>query len=358
MRKIVLSIILTGISIGLNAQWSKNGTNLTTSDNIGIGNTIPEAKLDIYGDNKPVSLKIIGGSDNSNSATINLGVVNGRDWELVAQEYVSSKGYALSFNQKTNDYQGPVTFSWMNNEKVRIEPNGNMGIGLSKPLAKFHIFKGLSNGIKDEHATSIIEGKDARLQLLSSNEGGHGSSISLTNETSSWSLTQKTSNIGNRFDIGYRVSDNIEDIVASQKIYFSILNNGNVGIGTLKTGNHKLAVNGSIGAREIKVEVNEWPDFVFYKDYELPTLKEVENHVIEKGHLKGVPSAKEIEKNGVFLGEINAKLLQKIEELTLYTIQQDKDIKELKQEKVKNEKQQEEIEKLKALVYRLLKDKQ
>ncbi|MET3020944.1 hypothetical protein [Flavobacterium hydatis] len=95
---------------------------------------------------------------------------------------------------------------------------------------------------------------------------------------------------------------------------------GNVGIGTATTGTHKLAVDGSIGAREIKVEITTWPDYVFKKEYSLPTLTEVEKHIIEKGHLKDIPTQEEALKNGINLGEMNAKLLQKIEELTLYMI--------------------------------------
>ena len=142
---------------------------------------------------------------------------------------------------------------------------------------------------------------------------------------------------------------------------FFINNQGKVGIGTKTMGNHRLAVEGSIGAREIKVEASGWSDFVFYDDYKLPTLKEVENHIKEKGHLKDIPSAKEVEENGFYLGEMNAKLLQKIEELTLYTIEQEK---KLKSQKDKFDKQQKEIEsqrgkieRLESLVEKLLKDK-
>tara|TARA_R110002020_G_scaffold1998_1_gene9094 strand:- start:3714 stop:4226 length:513 start_codon:yes stop_codon:yes gene_type:complete len=109
---------------------------------------------------------------------------------------------------------------------------------------------------------------------------------------------------------------------------------GSVGIGTADTGSHRLEVEGSIGAREIIVEVGTWSDFVFQKDYSLPTLKEVENHIAEKGHLKDIPSAIEVEENGVNLGEMDAKLLQKIEELMLYTIQQQKEIEELKRQNI------------------------
>ncbi|WP_264537743.1 hypothetical protein [Flavobacterium sp. N1736] len=64
----------------------------------------------------------------------------------------------------------------------------------------------------------------------------------------------------------------------------------------------------------------------------MPTLAEVENHIKEKGHLENIPSEEEVLKNGINLGEMNAKLLQKIEELTLYTIQQSKEIQDLKEE--------------------------
>lgn len=105
---------------------------------------------------------------------------------------------------------------------------------------------------------------------------------------------------------------------------------GQVGVGTSDMGSHKLAVEGSIGAREIKVEATGWSDFVFEKEYNLPTLKEVEEHIHKKGHLKDIPSAADVEENGIFLGEMDSKLLQKIEELTLYTIQQEKEIERLK----------------------------
>ncbi|TPG36291.1 hypothetical protein EAH81_19660 [Flavobacterium pectinovorum] len=103
-----------------------------------------------------------------------------------------------------------------------------------------------------------------------------------------------------------------------------LTSNGSLGIGTTTTGTHKLAVEGSIGAREIKVQTTGWSDFVFKKEYNLPTLEAVEKHIAEKGHLKNIPSEEEILKNGINLGEMNAKLLQKIEELTLYMIEQNK----------------------------------
>jgi len=111
-----------------------------------------------------------------------------------------------------------------------------------------------------------------------------------------------------------------------------ITSSGNVGIGT-STPNAKLAVNGNIRAKEIKIEMANWPDYVFAKDYKLPSLQETEKHIKEKGHLPGIPSAEEVKANGVDLGEMNAKLLKKIEELTLYLIELKKEVEILKNNK-------------------------
>ncbi|VVV02071.1 MULTISPECIES: hypothetical protein [Mesonia] len=147
---------------------------------------------------------------------------------------------------------------------------------------------------------------------------------------------------------------NKEDIDWKAK---SLYVNENIGIGTVSPGSWKLAVNGKVRAKEVKVETG-WSDFVFNKEYELPSLQEVENHIKQKGHLKDIPSAKEVEENGIFLGEMDAKLLQKIEELTLYTIQQEKKIENLTLYKIQQEKkieqQYKEIKKLKLLNEKLL----
>lgn len=108
---------------------------------------------------------------------------------------------------------------------------------------------------------------------------------------------------------------------------------GNVGIGTNAILNYKLAVDGKIRAREVKVDNDTWADYVFFKNYKLPTLEEVEKHIQDKGHLINIPSAAEVEANGIELGEMNKLLLEKIEELTLYVIQQEKRIKSLEKKK-------------------------
>ncbi|MCX2680630.1 tail fiber protein [Galbibacter sp. EGI 63066] len=101
--------------------------------------------------------------------------------------------------------------------------------------------------------------------------------------------------------------------------------NGKVGIGTLNPDS-ELAVKGNIHAREVKVDLNGAvaPDYVFKEDYELKTLEEVQMFIQSEGHLPNIPSAKEMEEEGIHLKEMNLKLLEKIEELTLYAIEQHK----------------------------------
>lgn len=105
--------------------------------------------------------------------------------------------------------------------------------------------------------------------------------------------------------------------------------NDRLGIGT-KVPEYPLDVYGTIRAREIKVDMNgKTADFVFESDYKLRSLNDVESFISKNKHLPEIPSAKDMEKDGVKQGEMNQKLLQKIEELTLYIIEQNKRIEKL-----------------------------
>jgi hypothetical protein len=98
---------------------------------------------------------------------------------------------------------------------------------------------------------------------------------------------------------------------------------GNVGIGTTNP-THTLTVSGTIRAKEIIVDDANWPDYVFTDDYHLQPLDTVERHIQTHKHLPGIPSAQEIAKTGVSLGEMQTLLLAKIEELTLHQIELNK----------------------------------
>jgi hypothetical protein len=139
-------------------------------------------------------------------------------------------------------------------------------------------------------------------------------------------------------------NDNLEDKFLIATNGNSYLNGGNVGIGTTNPTS-KLTVNGTVHSKEVKVDLTvSGPDYVFEPAYALPSLDEVEQYVREKKHLPEIPTAKEMEQNGINLSEMNMLLLKKIEEMTLYLIEIKKEVKE--QQKV-IDAQQEEIQTLK-----------
>ncbi|MEO9512726.1 MAG: hypothetical protein ABJN84_16720 [Flavobacteriaceae bacterium] len=200
----------------------------------------------------------------------------------------------------TND----VWIDWRN--IVTQDQNGNYGLGVSQASAFLEVNKSINNS----WTTKIYNGGGDGQGLLV--KSGYGGSQSSNNPT----ILQLEDGNGN--------------------IRMRVQSNGKVGIGTANPDS-KLAVKGNIHAEEVKVDLSvPGPDYVFKEDYDLKPLEEVQNYIKVNGHLPNIPSAQEMEENGIQLGEMNMKLLEKIEELTLYVL-------ELKKE---NESQQQEIEKL------------
>lgn len=315
-----------GVAIGFNADRHIGiGTHLAINGSVGVGTVTPNAKLDVRGDISITGSEQAVDSYISELKFINLHTTTSPMASIgVKTRKEGSAPYNYS-NLIFNTSNGYNTLS----EKMRITESGNVGIGVAVPEAKLDV-KGAVKVGDGNWGALTIDGKGKNDWLLNAHNGGEFFFIRTQTDT------------------GVESSNHVMSFMRST---------GNVGIGTTTTGSHKLAVEGSIGAREIKVEASSWSDFVFEKEYKLPTLKEVENHIKEKGHLKDIPSAKEVEKNGFYLGEMDAKLLQKIEELTLYTIQQEKKlqsqdekIKSLETQNNRIEKLEEENKKLKILL--------
>lgn len=147
-------------------------------------------------------------------------------------------------------------------------------------------------------------------------------------------VASTTTNLAHR--LAFKVASTFTDLSNGTEA-LSVLSNGNVGIGTTDP-KVKLAVNGDIKATKLTVTQTPWADYVFDKSYKLPTLKEISEFIKENHHLPGIPSEAEVRKNGIDVGYNQALLLKKVEELTLYLIDQDnriieqqKTIDELKQ---------------------------
>lgn len=108
-------------------------------------------------------------------------------------------------------------------------------------------------------------------------------------------------------------------------------NDGDVAIGQTLASGYKLSVDGKVICEELRVNLTEdWPDYVFKPDYELLPLNKLESFVDENGHLPNIPSSDEMDESGLEVGEMQRLMMEKIEELTLYVIQQQKEIDELK----------------------------
>ena len=243
--------------------------------------------------------------------------------------------------------------------------NGNVGIGTSLPSSKLHVQNGqltigdyftvwddtnANVGLKSSKCIVVntgssllssidIIGNGQLLQMAISKCNScysvnaiPGDAVIRANSSGSLIVTN-----GLGGDIKFETGNsNINP--ENSKIRMIIDVNGNVGIGTGSSSinpDDKLAVNGLIHTKEVKVDLVGWPDYVFEKDYNLISLVDLEKKIIENKHLPEIPSAKDVEENGVLLGDMNKKLLQKVEELTLYIIEMNKEIQKLK-EKLNN----------------------
>jgi hypothetical protein len=194
--------------------------------------------------------------------------------------------------------------------------SGDVGIGTNNPAHRLDV-------VTHNSSSNSTDNND----VYSSADNGNAK-LGLQNNLNTWSLSSLGSwanaNAGD-FALTDETGQNISLFVRTAA------HGGGVGIGTNVLGaNYKLAVEGTIGARKVKVltPANGWPDYVFNKSYTLPSLNSLEKYIAKNKHLPDVPSAATVAKEGIDLGDNQTVLLKKIEELTLYMIHQDKLLKE------------------------------
>jgi hypothetical protein len=267
------------------AQWAVDANNVNASNtntgNIGIGTTSPIGKLDIRGQT------FIGTND----------LVLGSAGSFVQIDQAAANGN--TYTQIRAFSNGGNTSS----DLILQSAGGRVGIGTSNPTEKLDVAGNM-------------------LLRNMSNAPGSGSSISFSSYDSAHPGPKIRSYL-----------DNAEGPKSQSRLILSsyglgaynnelTLYNGNVGVGTI-TPKERLSVNGSIRATEIKVESENWPDYVFKPSYKLASLNEVKAYINKNQHLSGIPSKIEIAEKGLSLGEMNKLLMKKVEELTLYLIQKD-----------------------------------
>jgi hypothetical protein len=294
-----------GKDVFINTGQTGGDIQLTSSGNVGIGVFPATAKLDIAGNLKIGDIQEITGSNYVLVEDGN-GLIGKKSLTTLGNDIGDGMGnHTAMQNIKLGDF-------WLSNsgddKGLHIDQNGDLTL-LLYGINSFEI-KG-NGGIPLRRGISLDEDYG----------GGTGGEFNF------WiNLWQ---------DASFNFKGYIEDDGSGNSVtknLMTILENGNVGIGTTDA-TEKLTVKGNILCA--KVEIDEFaniPDYVFAEDYPLISLEELENYYKKYKHLPDVPSAEEFKNNPLDLGDLVIILLKKMEELTLYTVNQDKQILELSKE--------------------------
>ncbi len=246
--------------------------------------------------------------------------------------------------------------------------NGNVGVGTNNPAAKLDINAVSSTGLN----ITTQQSEDNGYCILASVDREHTKAIAISKGGTENFIVYGNGNVGigtnnvtdqlhihkdiqtSASTVGIRISSNefpwfigLNHPISDNNLIFAngndkdnpsmvLTTGGNLGIGTTAPGDYKLAVTGKIHCTEVVVEaLSSWPDYVFEKGYKLMPVKELEQYVTANKHLPGIPDTQTVSEKGVSVGEMNAQLLKKVEELTMYVIQLNKEIEMLKAQNAK-----------------------
>lgn len=299
IKKILLLGLVASAFFSANAQ-----NTFPATGNVGIGTNNPQVALDVAG-----SGAFTGGSVLVDGAGYPGSLVirgTGDSWQISNLCFTSShtnRFWFFSYRQDVPEALQLYRFDGTTHKPYQtFLTNGNVGIGTSNPQAKLELI-GSGGG-------SIDFRVNGRMQTGDANTAG-GVWLNAANTLFVGQVTPTSLGFYNNGDWRLIVNDQ-----------------GNVGIGT-QNPQAKLAVNGDIFSKKVKVTQTGWADYVFEDSYSLPSLNQVEAFIRQHKHLPNVPSAKEVAANGLDLGDNQAILLKKIEELTLYVIEQNKRIEQL-----------------------------
>lgn len=379
----------TGASIyysNILSQFSlQNGSNsyqlfLRSNGDVGIGTNNPLQKLDVNGNIRSRRNLFIDSSVTVKGRIDADGVVEAHGLSSIGVLYVSSTsllqgsvtgnaaatfGGLLTSNAGVtiNDAAGILTYKTGGDDKAFVQLSGDdLRVGTFSPNTngRFIVRSAGTNHlvIKSDGKTGIgVEDADAKLHI---NSGSSIEALRIQGNTNSiirfmTGATEKAYiySAGNDLNISTVQAGGI--LRFNNELYVD-KDAGRVGIGTVfptqklhVAGNaivtgafrvgatavpsgYKFAVDGKMICEEVRVKLasSGWPDYVFDKSYQLPALEDVQQYIEENKHLPNIPSAAEVEKDGIAVGDMQKRMMEKIEELTLYIIQLKKEVDALK----------------------------
>jgi hypothetical protein len=352
------------------------------AQNVGIGTTSPAGKLHIDLTGAATNFAILIDDDDADDPTIRIRKGG------VSKAFMLVNADDLRIGTYTTNPNGKLVLQTNNLSRMTVNAAGNIGIGITDPISKFQIVGGTDAGATS-HGFIMLGAETAENVVIDNNEilarnngavatlflGRDGSKVQLGNgpdeagtklqitSGSDVDLTDANSGyimMGSQTSTNMAMDNNeiqVRNNGAASHLYLQN-SGGNVFVGdatnftsahrlgvdgnavflgavrigeTVTPGGYKLAVDGKAICTELLVRlVPNWPDYVFNNSYKLKGIDEVESFIKKNNHLPGIPSAKEIEANGMNVGEMQKLQMEKIEELTLYIIELKKEIEKLK----------------------------
>ncbi|TKG91625.1 hypothetical protein EYV94_21615 [Puteibacter caeruleilacunae] len=331
-RTTLMTLALMLMSVMTFAQYNENG-DFSVSGNLGVGIEEPGYGLEVnkatvrFSNFYPVFRWRWGGSTD-------------RNWKKIAEISMPD-----------------LTWRCASMEVIIFDPYSNYGNSVDGHTYKFHLSAQRSRDVNNNLDHGLVSGPVSDyVRLVKVVTGQYEVHV---RQVDNWRYMEVTARQTGGAEAFTYVENPVDatstgEVYMPQPIHSDYFCNGkfsgNVGIKTNPSSEYVLSANGTIRAREIKVDATDWADFVFDENYQLMPIEEVAQFIEENGHLPEIPDAKTVKKQGVSVGDMNTKLLQKIEELTLYMIEQkrtnDAQAEELKALKKQNEKLQSQINKL------------